>query len=432
MQVTSKKINSYTVELNIKETWVEFEKTKQEVLKEISENSDIKWFRKWSVIPEDVLVKKYWQQVIENETIDAMINKLYPKVIKKENLVPTWPATFRELKSTNPFEIIIEVEVLPEVVIDEKKVKKIKIKKQVVKAESKEVEDTLKEIEKRFTTFWQADGATIEFWDRVTLDTIGYDKKWWAEIPETKVSAFPLVIWSWSFIPWFEDKLVWSKLNDKVEFDITFPKDYHSKEFQSRKVFFIATILKIEKAQKPEWNEDFIEKLRWVKTDLAWFKKILEDEILGEKEHRARLDDETKLLEELEKACKIEMWPNLIKHEIDRVFHEHSHSLEHQWINMKHYLEHLKKTEEDFKKEVVEPEAIRRLKAELILDQLKKLYDIEVDEKEIKDEITKIMSQYSSSEVKEKLEAKLVPWDTYYEDIKSRLKYKKIIDTFFE
>lgn len=432
MQVISKKINTYTVELTIKETYVEFQKAKQKVLQDISAKANIKWFRKGSQIPEEVLVKQYWEQVIENETIDALINTLYPKVLKKENLVPTWPATFKELKSTNPFEIVLEVEVLPEIEIDEKKVKKIKIKKQIIKTEKDEVELAIKEIEKRFISFEQDDSATIESWDKVTLDTIGYDKKWWKEIPETKVTAFPLVIGSWSFIPGFEEKLTWAKLGDKVEFDITFPKDYHSKEFQSRKVFFIATILKIEKAKAPEWTEDFIEKLRWVKTDFEWFKKILENEILWEKERRARLDDEAKLLEELEKSCKIELGQHLINHEIDRVFHEHTHGLEQQWIDLKHYLEHLKKSEEDYKKETIEPEAIRRLKAELILEKLKTMYDMEVTEKEINEEIDKIMIQYASPDVKEKLKAKLIPWDTYYEDIKSRLKYKKIINTFFE
>jgi trigger factor len=47
-----------------------------------------------------------------------------------------------------------------------------------------------------------------------------------------------------------------------VEFDITFPADYHSKDFAGRKVFFVTTVFKIEKAIKPDWNEEFIEKLR--------------------------------------------------------------------------------------------------------------------------------------------------------------------------
>lgn len=431
MQIVKNKINPYTIQLNIKESSTEYDKAKKLVLEDLSKSSNIKWFRKWSTIPEEVLISNYWEQIIENETIDKLMNILYPKILKKENIIPTWPAVFKELKSVKPFEIVLEVEVLPEFTINEKDVKKIKIKKQLVNVEQSEIDETIKEIEKKFTTFKLLENVNIELWDKVTLDTIWFDKKWWKEIPETKVKTFPLVIWSWSFIPGFEDKLLWAKTWEVVEFDITFPKDYHSKEFASRKVYFVTTIFSIEKPIKPEWTEDFIEKLRWVKTDFDWFKNIIKKEILNEKEYRSRLDDESKLLQELEKITKIELWDSLISHEVDRVFEEQKNSLENQWINLKHYLEHLKKDEETYKKEVINPEAIRRLKSELILNKLKEIIVVEVSSEEMQNEIEKIISQYSSNDVKEKLKEKLVSWDQYYEDIKTKLKYKLIIDQFF-
>jgi len=51
---------------------------------------------------------------------------------------------------------------LPEIIIDEKKAKKIKIKKQIAKVEQKEVEDAIKEISKRFTKFEIQEKAKAE------------------------------------------------------------------------------------------------------------------------------------------------------------------------------------------------------------------------------------------------------------------------------
>lgn len=432
MQTNKKIINSYTVELEIKENKAEYEKIKKKVYSNISEHANIKWFRKWSIIPDEIIEKNYWAEMLQAQILDEMINEAYPKAIKKENIVPTWPATIKELKSTNPLEVIMTIEVLPTIELDEKKSKKIKIKKQNASVEKNEVELAIKEIEKRFTKFEALEWAIAEIGDRITLDTVWFDKKWWKELEQTRVKAFPLVLWSWSFIPWFEDKLVWSKIGDIVEFDITFPSDYHSADFAWKKVFFLTTIFNIEKATKPQWNEDFIEKLRWVKTDFEWFKKIIEDEILKEKQYQLRLQDENKLLEELEKICKIEIGEHLLKHEIDRVYGEHSQNLQAQWIDMKHYLEHIKKDEETYKNEAIKWEALRRLKAELILEKLKESSSIKISDEEVESEVEKILKDYSSIEVKEKLKAKLIPGDTYYEDIRSRLKYSKIIDEFFE
>ena len=53
-------------------------------------------------------------------------------------------------------------------------------------------------------------------------------------------------------------------------------------------------------------------------------------------------------------------------------------------------------------------------------------------EAEIREEVEKVIAQYGSAEVVERLRSKLVPGDTYYEDIKNRLAYRKVVDTFFE
>ncbi|EKD65926.1 MAG: hypothetical protein ACD_49C00074G0003 [uncultured bacterium (gcode 4)] len=432
MQSTIKRINQYTIELTIKESWVSFEKAKEKVIEEISERADIKWFRKWSVIPAEIIAKNYWDDFIDMQAVDKLLNELYAKAMKKESIIPVGHASIKELKSKTPFEVTLEIEVLPEIEVDEKKAKKIKIKKEVIKLEQKEINEAIFEIEKRFITYNEVDGTKAELLDKVTIETQWFDKKWGEELPETKVKSFPLILGSGSFIPGFEDKLTGAKVWEVVEFDITFPKDYHSKDFAGRKVFFVTTVFKIEKAIKPEWNEEFVEKLRWVKTDLEWFKKLLEDEIKQEKEYKARLHDEEKLLIELEKVCKIEMWPNLIAHEIDNIYKEQEADIEWKWMLFDHYLEHIKKDKESYKNDIIKSEAERRLKAELILEKLKNIIEAEVTDAEINSEIDKILAQYQNLDVLKKLKDKLIPGDSYYEDIKNRLKYKKIVDTFFE
>jgi len=57
---------------------------------------------------------------------------------------------------------VLEIEVLPEFTIDEKKAKKIKVKKQEAKVEKKEIEDTIKEISKRFTKFEAQENAKTD------------------------------------------------------------------------------------------------------------------------------------------------------------------------------------------------------------------------------------------------------------------------------
>lgn len=441
MQSSSKKLNAYTVELTIKENAKEFDKARTETIENIRNNASIKGFRKGAHIPEEVIVKEYGEDMIRERAVNTLLDKIYHKALQKEGIIPVSAGAVKSVVSESPLEVILEVEVLPEAIIDEKKMKKIKIKKTEVKADEDEVTSTIAEIEKRFTHFhdagahsedgFDATNIVIEKGDRVTIDTQGFDKQGGTAIPETKVAAFPLVIGSGSFIPGFEDKMLGKKVGEVVEFDITFPADYHSEEFKSRKVFFMTTIFKIEKAHKPEWTPEFIEKLRGVKTDFEGFKDVLRKEIQSEKEYQARAKDEHNLLTELIAITELEVGPSLLQSEIDRVFSEQKHNIESQGYTMKDYLAHAKKDEAQYKAEVVMPEALRRAKAELILKKVRELLAIECEEAEVKAEVEKVIAQYSSDKVVERLREKLVPGDDYYEDIKNRVTYRKVVDTFF-
>lgn len=99
---------------------------------------------------------------------------------------------------------------------------------------------------------------------------------------------------------------------------------------------------------------------------------------------------------------------------------------------MKMYLDHLKKSEESYKDEVVKPEADRRLKAELLLRKIREMKAVEATDEEIRSEVEKVIAQYENEAVVTRLREKLVPGDNYYEDIKNRLAYRKVVDTFFE
>lgn len=129
---------------------------------------------------------------------------------------------------------------------------------------------------------------------------------------------------------------------------------------------------------------------------------------------------------------KIEVGPSLLENEVNQIFREHAANLEQQGYNIKMYLEHIKKSEEGYKDEVVKPEAERRLKAELILRKIKEIKGTEATEKEVNQEVEKVIGQYENKEVVARLKEKLVPGDAYYEDIKNRVTYRKVVEGFWE
>ena len=441
MQTTVTKTSPFLLSIEVKESGAEFEKAQKLAIEDFRKNGKINGFKPGTA-PDNVIIKQFGQSAIDQHAVDIIIDKIYPKILKKENIIPVAPGNITELKSTNPLEFVIEVEIFPEVTIDEKKLDAIKVKKTNFKVLKKEIDEEIEAIKRRFTHYHEAgvhadDGAdtshtAIENGDRATVTAQGYDKKGGDAIPETAIPSYPLVIGSGNFIPGFEEKLIGAKAGDEVAFDITFPADYHSEEFKGRKVHFVVNVEKVEKPHAPEFTEDFIEKLRGVKTDLEGFKEIIKKEISARKETENRRKDEDTLMKKMLEAATIEVGPALVANEVNQVFAEHSENLAQQGLNMKQYLEHIKMDEEAYKETVVKPEAERRLKAELLLRKIREIRKVEATEAEIKEELEKIIAQYQNAEVVARLREKLVPGDMYYEDIKNRLAYRKTVDMFWE
>ncbi len=187
MQSTVTRKNSYTLSINIKESGVELEKAKKHVIEEIRAKGKVKGFKQGSAIPDHVIIREYGEAGIEQQALDELIGKIYPKILKKENITPVAPGNITELKSKDPLELTLEVEVFPEIEIDEKKMNKIRVKKTPVSVEESEVDLEIEAIKARFTHFHEAghhsdDGAdtsvlTIEKGDRATISAQGYDKK---------------------------------------------------------------------------------------------------------------------------------------------------------------------------------------------------------------------------------------------------------------
>ncbi|MCP4522870.1 MAG: hypothetical protein GY828_01490, partial [Candidatus Gracilibacteria bacterium] len=180
-----------------------------------------------------------------------------------------------------------------------------------------------------------------------------------------------------------------------------------------------------------EFTEEFIEQLRGQKLDLDGFKDLIKEEIKDTKESNARIEEEQKLIEELMKVTKLELGEKMIAQKIEQVFGEIKQNLAGQNVKMEDYLESLKLSEEDYKKQHVTESAIKRLQGELILHKLSEMENAEVTDKEMEKEISIILKKFGSKDVLKRLEELYVPGNKYYEELKQRMKYKKLIDSFF-
>lgn len=450
MQATSKKINAHTYEVTIKENIAEMEHYRKSAAKKIAEAQQFPGFRKGDEVPVDVIAREIGEDRLMGEAIEEALQALYPKALKKLEIIPVDVGEITKIASTKPLEVILSVEVMPEVKLDFKKIEKIKVEIPEVSVSDEELQKELDEIIARSTHFHtrgahdghhhdengdvaEVTDTAIQVWDRVRVNALGSDKKGGKIDERMGLRDFELTIGSKMMIPGFEEALIGAKEGDVVEFEITFPKDYHSADFAGKDAYFSCTILTVEYPHKPEWSEEFIERVWGKKLPLSDFKVEYREAMLTDRKDKARSEAEEKLSGEFIKVTDFEVGPKMLAKEVENLWQYHNKEIEKQGMEAKSYLEHLKTTEEAFKKEHIEPSATRRIKSMIILEEMKKHYKPDISESDVVTEMKKVFARYAGDADFEKRLMELAkPGTDHFNDIKSRLEYRAVIDRFLK
>ncbi len=352
-------------------------------------------FRKGNV-PKEVYLKKVGIESLYMDAVDHALPKLYDKLISenKDLEMATRPNVDIKSIGEDHLEVTFSIIEKPEVTLGE--YKNLGIKRDKVEVSEEEIEHELNHLREQYVELKDKENKTVETGDEVNLDFEGF--KDGVPFDGGKGEDYPLVIGSNSFIPGFEDALIGMKLEEEKEINLTFPKDYHSEELKGKDVVFKVKINSIKERVYPEYNEEFFKDLDIPEVDsLDKLKDSIKEHITSHKE--AEVED--KYFEDcLVKAsdnAKIDVPKEMIDEEIERIYHDFSERLKMQGMNVDTYIKFLGTTEEKLKEEFI-PEATKRVRFRLVIEEVVKKEKITVSSEEV-DKYSKEMAQkYDVSE----------------------------------
>ena len=366
----------------------------EHVYEHLKKDIKVDGFRKGQV-PMDVYVKKYGIESLYNDAIDHAIPELYSKVLdeNKDMKLACRPSVEIKAVDNNHLEVMFGLTPKPEVKLG--KYKDLKIKKEKVTVTDEEIEEEIKHLKEQFIELKDKDGKVADG-DQAIIDFEGF--KDGVAFEGGKGENYPLVIGSNSFIPGFEEGLVGMKKGETKDLELTFPKNYHSEELKGKKVVFKVKVNEIKERIYPEYNEDFFNDLNMegVKDE-----KSLKEEVKKHIEGHKEADIEDKYFEEcltkVSDDAKMDIPNEMIEEEIDRMINDFSERLKYQGMNIDTYINMLGLTKDQFK-ENFKPEATKRVKYRLVIEEVVTAENIKVDEKELNDYSKDMAKKYNVTE----------------------------------
>ncbi len=373
--------------------------------------------------PLNLIEKEVGNARYQQEILEIAVSQSYFAAISENKLVPLGPPQIKLIKFV-PSDILTyeaEVEILPEVKIAD--YKRIEVKKPKFEVKKEDTETVLSDLRKRSAKVKEVDRPAGKG-DKVEVDFEGFLGG--APLEGGKSQNQPLVIGEKMFIPGFEENLVGLKKDDQKKFEITFPKDFAQKNLAGKKAKFEVKMKQVCQVDLPTLDDNFAKALG--KKNLAELKKELNISIKEKKEAEAKRKMEEEILSKILEKTEVEVPESLIQSEVEREIENLKNNLERSGLTLERYLEHLKKSLDEVKLEL-RGESERRVKIGLVLRKIAELEKIEAKEKEIKEEISRILETYTGDreEFKKKAESNEVK-----KDIEGVIVARKTMDKLIE
>jgi trigger factor len=349
--------------------------------------------------PDHIVERELGSNAVQGEVIDEVIQNSYSDAIRKLELpvVASPKITVEKFVPYTELEYQATVELMPPVKLGE--YKKIRIKTPTVTVGADEIERTLNDLRRRESTRLETD-QPAKLGDEMNFDFHG--TKDGTPVQGASATNQTLQLGSGNFIPGFEDELVGLKKGDQKTFTITFPKDYQEKTLAGEDVVFEIKVNGVTQLVLPEVNAEFIANVSPFKTE-AELRDDITQKVTGEKTEAAARDYEQQVIDEVVKGSKFKAPEALVRQQLVRSKQDLEQNLAYSGLDLPKYLELSNKTEEDVEKEL-RPEAERRVGLAMVLTEVAKAEQIQVNDADLDAEIARMKQDYPDPKTQAELD----------------------------
>lgn len=357
----------------------------QKRLQEAAKNIRLNGFRKGKV-PMKV-VKQRFGAGVRQEVVGEVINRSFFEAVNKESVRPAGQPSIepKEIGEGKDLEFVATFEVYPSVELgDFSGYEFTRYKAAVTEADVDKMVEVLREQQASFEPVERAaaDG------DQVNIDFVG--TKDGEEFEGGSAQGHNLVLGSGSMIPGFEEALVGLSAGEEKVVPLTFPEDYQAEELQGAAVEFKVTVNTVSEKVLPELNKEFYAKFGVEKGGKTQFRKDVKANMVRELGQAVKNKTKSQVMDALLENHKIELPKALVSGEIDVLRNQMMQRFGGQQQNFD-----IKSLLPDT---MFEEEAQRRVSLGLIVGEIIKENDIQVDPAKVRAMVEELASTYEEPE----------------------------------
>ena len=389
MKVSVEKLPGSEARVEVDFSWEELEKASDKAFRKLVQKIDIRGFRRGKA-PRSLVERQLGKEYIYQEGLDELMNETYRSALKDNDITPLAQPEVDApvLELGQPYHFTLTVPVLTPVELGD--YRSLHFEREEATITSEEVEQQIELIRDR-KAHWDEVDRPVEMADRVTVDLKLTSED--QSISDLKNNPFELTNERVGLFSGMDEHLLGMRAGESKTFTTTIPADYANEKLAGKEAHYDITLHKIEAKHVPEVDDALaMEVSEGDITNVEDLRKAVSDELLANKKRRNTDALRDKVVDAVIEQSTFSIHPVLIKDEAEEMIHQLSHVLEDQRMSMDQYLLLMRKTRDEYLKEL-EPEAEKRVKRQLVLDAVAKQDEVTV----APDDLDKLARAYAQA-----------------------------------
>jgi len=325
------------------------------------------------------VVKQRFRSELREEAAQALVRRSWERAAEEHNLNPIDEPAVKDLSNApgEPLKFTLTFEVLP--ALEVTGYTGVAATRKVEEVSDEKIEAAMESLRERHAQFVPFEDGEIRDDHLVALEVDGVFEEGGKPLHEDNVVC---VVGSPETNPAFSENLRGARQGETRSFDVSYPEDYHRKQYAGKKVRYTAKIKEIKEKILPE-PDDFAKELGL--ENLEGLRSRVRDELVTKADSDAEKKARDAVLEEILRRNPVEVPDSLVDAEMREFANRIAGNLARQGIDPG-------KASVDWRKlfEEERPNAEKAVRTALILDAVAGQEGIEVTEAELDSELEKI------------------------------------------
>ena len=358
--------NANEVKLEITIEAEKFENAIKKVYFQSAKYFNIPGFRKGKA-PQNIVERYYGKEIFYEDAFNDLVPEEYEKALNENKIdaVSRPQIDIITMEKGQDLVFTATVQTKPEVELG--KYKGIEIEKIEYNVKDEDIENELKDMQEKNARLVTVDDRAAENGDTAKIDFEGFVDG--TAFDGGKGENYDLVLGSHSFIEGFEDQVVGMKIDEEKEINVTFPKEYFSKELAGKDVVFKVKLHELKKKELPELDDEFAKDVSEFDT-LKELKDSIKEKLEKQNKDREKYEKQNAVVKAIVDTMKVDIPSGMIEMETENMMKDMENRMSYQ------------------------PQAIEAIKSRLAIEEVIKAEKIEATEEEIKAKIEEMAKSY--------------------------------------